>query len=51
MNILISCKLIIEFDDNFTKNIETNYFYNTDIINIMFIILFQEYINLLMFVI
>ena len=31
---LISCKLIIEFDENFTKNIETNYFYNTDIINI-----------------
>ena len=51
MNNLISCKLIIKFDDKFTEIIETNYFYNTDIINKMFIILFQEYISLLMFVI
>ena len=31
---LISCKLVMEFDNNFSENIETNYFYNTDIINI-----------------
>ena len=31
---LISCELVIEFDNNFTENIETNYFYNTDILNI-----------------
>ena len=31
---LISCELLIEFDNNFTENIETNYFYNTDIISI-----------------
>ena len=31
---LISCKLIIEFDKNFTENIKTDYYYNTDIINI-----------------
>ena len=30
---LISCKLVIEFN-NFTENIETNYFCHTDIINI-----------------
>ena len=30
---LISCKLVIEFDNNFSENIETSYFYNTDIIN------------------
>ena len=31
---LISCKLVIEFDYNSKENIETNYYYNTDIINI-----------------
>ena len=31
---LIICKLVIEFDNNFTENIETIYFYNTDVINI-----------------
>ena len=31
---LISCKLVIECDDNSIENIETNYFYNTDIVNI-----------------
>ena len=30
---LISCNLVIEFDNNFSENIETSYFYNTDIIN------------------
>ena len=29
----INCKLVIEFDKNFIANIETIYFYNTDIIN------------------
>ena len=29
---LFSCKLVIEFDDNFKENTETKYFYNTDII-------------------
>ena len=31
---LINCKLVIEFDDNFIENIETEYFFNTDIISI-----------------
>ena len=31
---LISCELIIEFDNNSTENIKTNYFYNTDVNNI-----------------
>ena len=31
---LISCELITEFDKNFIENIKTNYFYNTDDINI-----------------
>ena len=31
---LISCELIIEFDNNFTENIKTNFYYNTDVINI-----------------
>ena len=30
---LISCELIIEFDNNFTENIKTLYYYNTDVIN------------------
>ena len=47
----------MEFDNNFTENIETNYFYNTDIIEkreifcIIFIILFQEYTKLVMLLI
>ena len=31
---LISCELIIEFDNNFTEIIKTDYYYKTDIINI-----------------
>ena len=31
---LFSCELLIEFDDNSTENIDTNYFYNRDIISI-----------------
>ena len=31
---LIRCELIIEFDKNFTDKIKTNYYYNTDVINI-----------------
>ena len=31
---LIGCQLVIEFDNNFTENIETSYFCNTVIINI-----------------
>ena len=31
---LISCELIIEIDKNFTENIKTDYYYNTDVINI-----------------
>ena len=30
----INCEFVIEFDNNFIANIKTNYFYNTDIINI-----------------
>ena len=30
---LISCERIIEFDNNFTENIRTDYYYNTDVIN------------------
>ena len=40
---LISCKLIIEFDNNFTENIENNYFYKTDIINIYRNLLYTFY--------
>ena len=29
-----NCQFVIEFDNNFIANIKTNYFYNTDIINI-----------------
>ena len=32
--LIFSCELVIEFDNNFTENIETNSFYNTDIISI-----------------
>ena len=28
----INCEFVIEFENNFQANIETNYFYNTDII-------------------
>ena len=31
----INCIFVIEFDNNFKINIETKYFYNTDISNIM----------------
>ena len=31
---LISCELIIEFDNNFTANLKTNYYYYTDVNNI-----------------
>ena len=30
----INCEFVIEFDNNFIANIQTNYFYNTDIIKI-----------------
>ena len=30
----INCEFVIEFDNNFIANIQTNYFYNTDNINI-----------------
>ena len=40
---LISCKLVIEFDRNSTENVETNYFYNTDIINIKRNLLYNVY--------
>ena len=40
---LISCKLVIEFDNNFTGNIETKYFYNTDMINIKRNLLYNIY--------
>ena len=40
---LISCKLVIEFDKNFSENIETSYFYNTDIINIKKNLLYNTY--------
>ena len=40
---LISCKLVIKFDKNFTENIETSYFYNTDIINIKRNLLYNIY--------
>ena len=31
---LISCEFAIEFDNNFTTNLETKYFYYVDITNI-----------------
>ena len=31
---VFSCELIIEFDNNFTEKIKTNYYYNTDVNNI-----------------
>ena len=30
----INCEFVIEFDNNFTANIQTNCFYNTDFVNI-----------------
>ena len=41
---LICCSLLIEFDTNITENIETSYFYNTDIINIKRDLLYNIYI-------
>ena len=40
---LISCKLIIKNDDNFTENIETIFFYYTDIKNIIGNIIYNIY--------
>ena len=40
---LFSCKLVIECDDNSIENIETNYFYNTDIVNIKRNLLYNIY--------
>ena len=40
---LISCKFVIEFDNSSTENIETNYFHNTDIINIKRNLLYNIY--------
>ena len=31
---LISCELLIDFDNNFTENLKTHYYYSTDVINI-----------------
>ena len=39
----IICEFVIEFDNNFTANIETNYFYNTDITNIKRYLLYDIY--------
>ena len=39
----ISCELVIKFDNSFTENIETNYFHNTDIINIKINLLYNIY--------
>ena len=40
---LISCELIIEFDYNFTEDIKTDYYYNTDIINLKRGLIYQSY--------
>ena len=40
---LITCKFVIEFDDNSIENIESNSFYNTDIINTKRILLYNFY--------
>ena len=40
---LISCELIIEFDNNFTEKIKTHYYYNTDVINIKRDLIFNIY--------
>ena len=40
---LISCELIIEFDNNFTENIKTDSYYNTDVIKIKREILYNIY--------
>ena len=49
----LSCEFVIEFYNNFIANIETNFFYNTDIINInrfffiILIVLKQEDTNVI----
>ena len=40
---LIRCEVVLEFDNNFTTNIETNYFYNADISNIKKSLLYDIY--------
>ena len=40
---LVSCTLVIEFDNNFTENIDTNSFYITDIVNIKRILFYNIY--------
>ena len=40
---LISCELIIEFDNNFTGKIKTHYYYNTDVINIKRDLIYKIY--------
>ena len=40
---LISCKLVIEFDNNFTEEVETTFFYNTEIINLKRNLLYNLY--------
>ena len=40
---LNSCELVIEFDKNFTENLEATYFYNTDITNMKRILLYNFY--------
>ena len=42
----ISCELIIEFDITSKENIETNYYYNTDIINIKRDLIYKIYLFL-----
>ena len=41
---LISCQLVIEFDNNFTENIETKFFLKYSIINIKSSLLYITYI-------
>ena len=40
---LISCDFVIEFDNNFTANMETKNFYNIDITNIKRYLLYKIY--------
>ena len=37
----INCEFVIEFDNNFIRNIEINYFYNTDFIDIIEYLLYD----------
>ena len=39
----ISCELIIDFDNIFNENIKIDYYYNTDIINIKRVLLYNIY--------